>query len=125
MEQRTLVAAYKFYCDKDLEQAHSAQADTMATYEVLKAQLDRYPELQNDIDYLAEFSTRGEAVDFAGRIGLNDKGEEVFNFGKYKGKTLVEVFTKIDPSYYSWMMNGDFPQYTKKIITEIYIRCKQ
>ena len=125
MEQRTLVAAYKFYCDKDLEQAHSAQADTMATYEVLKAQLDRYPELQNDIDYLAEFSTRGEAVDFAGRIGLNDKGEEIFNFGKYKGKTLVEVFTKIDPSYYSWMMNGDFPQYTKKIITEIYIRCKQ
>ena len=124
-EQRTLVAAYKFYCDKDLEQAHSAQADTMATYEVLKAQLDRYPELQNDIDYLAEFSTRGESVDFAGRIGLNDKGEEIFNFGKYKGKTLVEVFTKIDPSYYSWMMNGDFPQYTKKIITEIYIRCKQ
>jgi DNA polymerase-3 subunit epsilon len=119
------VAAYKFYCDKDLEQAHSAQADTMATYEVLKAQLDRYPELQNDIDYLAEFSTRGEAVDFAGRIGLNDKGEEIFNFGKYKGKTVVEVFTKIDPSYYSWMMNGDFPQYTKKIITEIYIRCKQ
>lgn len=125
MEQRTLVAAYRFYCDKDLEQAHSAQADTMATYEVLKAQLDRYPELQNDVDYLAEFSTRGESVDFAGRIGLNDKGEEIFNFGKYKGKTVVEVFTRLDPSYYSWMMNGDFPRYTKKIITEIYIRCKQ
>ena len=82
MEQRTLVAAYKFYCDKDLTDAHSAEADTRATYEVLKAQLDRYPELQNDVAALAEFSTRGEAVDFAGRILLNDKGEEIFSFGK-------------------------------------------
>ena len=125
MEQRTLVAAYKFYCDKDLEQAHSAEADTIATYEVLKAQLDRYPDLQNNVDYLSDFSSRGEVVDYAGRIGLNDKGEEIFNFGKYKGKTLAEVFTTIDTGYYSWMMNGDFPLYTKKIITEVYIRCKK
>ncbi|MBO5216574.1 MAG: 3'-5' exonuclease [Alistipes sp.] len=125
MEQRTLVAAYKFYCGKNLEEAHSAQADTMATYEVLKAQLDKYPELQNDVEALAEFSSRGEVADYAGRIVFNDKGEEVFNFGKYKGKTVASVFTSIDPGYYSWMMNGDFPLYTKKIITEIYIRCKQ
>lgn len=125
MEQRTLVAAYKFYCDKDLEQAHSAQADTMATYEVLKAQLDRYPDLENDIESLAKFSSRGEVADYAGRIAFNEKGEEIFNFGKYKGKTVASVFTSIDPGYYSWMINGDFPLYTKKIITEILIRCKQ
>ena len=122
MEQRTLVAAYKFYCDKDLTDAHSAEADTKATYEVLKAQLDRYPDLQNDINALAEFSSRGEAADYAGRIIYNEKGEEVFNFGKYKGMSVSEVFRK-EPSYYSWMMNGDFPLYTKKVITEI--RCRE
>ncbi len=122
MEQRTLVAAYKFYCDKDLTDAHSAEADTRATYEVLKAQLDRYPELKNDVETLAEFSTRNEAADFAGRILYNDKGEEVFGFGKYKGRVVSEVFQQ-EPSYYAWMMNGDFPLYTKKIITEI--RCRE
>ena len=124
MEQRTLVAAYKFYCDKDLTEAHSAEADTRATYEVLKAQLDRYPDLQNDITALAEFSERGQTADFAGRIGYNDKGEEIFNFGKHKGRKVEDVFRE-DPSYYSWMINGDFPLYTKKVITEIYIRQKK
>lgn len=123
MEQRTLVAAYKFYCDKDLTNAHSAEADTMATYEVLKAQLDRYTQLENDIDYLSEFSSHGETVDYAGRIVYNEKGEEVFGFGKYRGQKVEEVFLN-DPSYYTWMMNGDFPLYTKKVITEIRYRAK-
>ena len=122
-EQRTLVAAYKFYCDKDLEDAHSAEADTLATYEVLMAQLERYPDLENDIDKLAEFSTRGEAADYAGRILFNAEGEEVFGFGKYKGRPVAEVF-RAEPSYYAWMMNGDFPLYTKKVITEIRMREK-
>jgi len=122
MEQRTLVAAYKFYCGRDLTEAHSAEADTLATYEVLMAQLDRYPEaLQNDVDFLADFSSREQAVDFAGRIVYNEKGEEVFNFGKHKGKTVREVF-RTEPSYYSWMMNGDFPLYTKKVITALRLR---
>ena len=123
MEQRTLVAAYKFYCDKDLQDAHSAEADTRATYEVLKAQLDRYPDLQNDVASLADFSARGEMVDYAGRIVYNDKGEEVFAFGKHKGRRVSDVFEQ-EPSYYSWMMNGDFPLYTKKVITEIRFRAK-
>ena len=124
MEQRTLVAAYKFYCDKDLTDAHSAEADTRATYEVLKAQLDRYPDLQNDVAALADFSARGETVDYAGRIAYNEKGEEVFNFGKYKGVKVSEVFQR-EPSYYDWMMKGDFPLYTKKVITEIRLRDKK
>lgn len=124
MEQRTLVAAYRFYCDKDLTDAHSAEADTRATYEVLKAQLDRYPDLKNDVDALAEFSARGETVDYAGRIVYNDKGVEVFAFGKHRGKAVSEVF-EMEPSYYSWMMNGDFPLYTKKVITEIRFRAKK
>ena len=123
MEQRTLVAAYKFYCDKDLTDAHSAEADTLATYEVLKAQLDRYPELENDIDALADFSSRGETADYAGRIVYDDKGSEVFGFGKYKGRRVEDIFEQ-EPSYYSWMMNGDFPLYTKKVITEIRLRKK-
>ena len=123
MEQRTLVAAYKFYCDKNLEEAHSAEADSRATYEVLMAQLDRYPELQNDVAALADFSERGQTADFAGRIGYNEKQEEVFNFGKYKGRRVEDVFRE-EPSYYAWMMNGDFPLYTKKVITEIYLRLK-
>lgn len=122
-EQRTLVAAYKFYCDKDLENAHSAEADTMATYEVLEAQIERYGDIGNTIDELAEFSSNGPIVDFAGRLSLNDKGEEIFTFGKYKGRKVEEVF-KSDPSYYSWIMNGDFPLYTKKKITEIRLRMK-
>lgn len=122
-EQRTLVAAYKFYCDKELIDAHSAEADTLATYEVLKAQLDRYGDLENDIDILAEYSSRGETVDYAGRIVYNEKGEEVFGFGKYKGRSVCEVFS-LEPSYYAWMMNGDFPLYTKKVITELRFREK-
>ena len=122
-EQRTLVAAYKFYCDKELDDAHSAEADTRATYEVLKAQLDRYPDLRNDVDALAEYSCRAEAADYAGRILYNEKGEEVFGFGKYRGRSVAEVF-RAEPSYYAWMMNGDFPLYTKKVITEIRMRDK-
>ena len=121
MEQRTLVAAYKFYCDKDLENAHSAEADTLATYEVLMAQLDRYEELKNDIDFLADFSSRSQFVDYAGRIVYDEKGVEVFNFGKHKGRSVAEVFRE-EPSYYSWMKNGDFPKDTQKVITEIRLR---
>lgn len=122
-EQRTLVAAYKFYCDKDLENAHAAEADTMATYEVLEAQIARYPDIGTTVEELAEFSSNGAIVDFAGRIALNDKGEEVFTFGKYRGCSVEEIFRK-EPSYYTWMMDGNFPQYTKKIITEIRLRIK-
>jgi DNA polymerase-3 subunit epsilon len=124
MEKRTLEAAYKFYCDKDLVGAHSAEADTIATFEVLKSQLDRYPDLQNDVDFLAEFSTHKQNVDFAGRIVYDENGVEVFNFGKHKGKPVEGVFAK-EPSYYSWMMNGDFPLYTKKVLTSIYLRMRQ
>lgn len=121
MEQRTLSAAYKFYCDKSLENAHTAEADTIATYEVLKAQLDRYPELQNDVAYLSKYSSYSKNVDFAGRMIYNDKGEEIINFGKYKGRLVSEVL-KADPGYYSWIMNGDFPLNTKKMLTEIRLR---
>lgn len=121
MEQRTLAAAYKFYCQKSLENAHTAAADTMATYEVLKAQLDRYPELKNDVTFLSEFSSFTNNVDFAGRMVYNEKNQEVFNFGKYKG-LLVEEVLKQEPAYYSWMMNGDFPLNTKQKLTEIKLR---
>ena len=120
-EQRTLAAAYQFYCKKTLENAHSAQADTSATYEVLKAQLDTYSDLENDVEKLSAFSAFNENVDFAGRIIKNEKGVEVFNFGKHKGRPVEDVF-KEDPAYYSWMMNGDFPLYTKKVLTEIKLR---
>ena len=122
-EQRTLIAAYSFYCNKDLNEAHSAEADTRATYEVLLAQLDRYADLDNDVDWLAEYSSRGETVDFAGRIVYDEHGVEVFGFGKHKGKSVTEIFEK-EPSYYNWMMEGDFPLYTKKVITEIRMRDK-
>lgn len=121
MEQRTLAAAYKFYCEKNLENAHTAEADTLATYEVLKAQLDRYPDLKNDVNFLSQFSCYNNNVDFAGRMVYNDKGEEVINFGKYKGRLVVEVL-KSDPGYYAWIMNGDFPLNTKKMLTEIKLR---
>ena len=121
MEQRTLSAAYKFYCDAELEGAHSADADTRATYEVLKAQLDRYPELRNDVSFLSEYSSHNRNVDFAGRIVYNEKGEEVFNFGKYKGRIVSEVF-KTDIGYYGWMMQGDFTLNTKNVITAIKLR---
>jgi DNA polymerase-3 subunit epsilon len=120
-EQRTLAAALQFYCKKELENAHSAKADTAATYEVLKAQLDRYNDLENDIEKLAEFSAFNNNADFAGRIIIDENGVEIFNFGKHKGRP-VEVVFKEEPAYYSWMMNGDFPLYTKKVLTEIKLR---
>ena len=119
-EQRNLTAAYKFYCQKDLENAHSAEADTMATYEVLKAQLDRYPDLENDINFLSQYSSFNKNVDFAGRMVYNEQGKEVINFGKYKGR-LVEEVLKNDPGYNGWM-NGDFPLNTKQMLTEIRLR---
>jgi len=118
MEPRTLSAAYKFFAGKELTDAHSAEADTLATYEVLQAQLDRYPNLENDVGKLAEFSAHNRNVDFAGRIIYDDQDVEVFNFGKYKGKPVTEVLAQ-DPGYYGWMMNGDFPLYTKKVLTNI------
>ncbi|HCC85949.1 MAG TPA: DNA polymerase III subunit epsilon [Porphyromonadaceae bacterium] len=121
-EQRTLEAAYAFYCNKQLADAHSAEADTRATYEVLKSQLDRYPDLINDVEALSkEYSSFNNNVDFAGRIIYNDQGVEVFNFGKHKGKPVVEVLAK-EPSYYSWMMDGDFPLNTKQVLTQIRLR---
>jgi DNA polymerase-3 subunit epsilon len=118
MEPRTLAAAYKFFLNKELNDAHSAEADTQATYEVLQAQLDYYPNLQNDIGKLAEFSAHNRNADFAGRIIYNQEDVEVFNFGKYKGQPVREILEK-DPGYYGWMMNGDFPLYTKKVLTSI------
>ena len=122
MEQRTLSAAYRFYCDKCLEDAHSAAADTTATYEVLKAQLERYGDkLENNIEFLSKFSTQNNTVDFAGFIVYNEKGEEVFNFGKNKG-VPVEKVLKEQPGYFSWIINSEFPLYTKKVLTEIKLR---
>lgn len=121
MEQRTLSAAYKFYCEKELEGAHGAEADALATYEVLMAQLDKYPELKNEIDFLSKFTTQNNNVDFAGRMIYNEKGEEIINFGKYKGQRVIDVL-KTDIGYYGWMMNSDFPLHTKKILTNIKLR---
>ena len=123
MEKRTLEAAYKFYCDKDLNDAHSAIADTLATYEVLLAQLGRYPELANDVKELAAFSSHNETVDFAGFIlhdiiQRDEAGDEVFGFGKHKGRKVVEVLEQ-EPGYFGWMLNADFPLYTKKVLTQI------
>lgn len=123
MEQRTLSAAYKFYCGLNLEDAHSAEGDTRATYEVLKAQLDRYPELKNDMAFLSEYSSFTNNVDFAGRIIYNDNHIEVFNFGKYKGRPVVEVLQR-DPGYYDWMMDGDFTLNTKQVLTRIKLANK-
>jgi DNA polymerase-3 subunit epsilon len=121
MEQRTLSAAYHFYCKKDLTNAHSAEADTIATYEILEAQLDKYQDLQNDVKFLADFSQRSVNADLIGRIIFDENGVEVFNFGKHKGKSVEKVL-EIEPGYYSWMMNGDFPLYTKKVLTNIRLR---
>ena len=134
MEQRTLKAAYKFYCDKQIVNAHSAEADTRATMEVLLAQLDKYAGTEwedksgkvskpvvNDIEALHNFTNLNKLLDFAGRMVYNDKGEELFNFGKHKGKKVEDVFN-VEPSYYSWMMQGDFPLYTKRKLEEIYNR---
>ena len=121
MEQRTLSAAYKFYCGKDLEDAHTAEADTRATYEVLMSQLDRYDDLQNDIAFLADYSCFNKNVDFAGRMVYDDNGVEVFNFGKYKGMSVSEIL-KRDPGYYSWMLNSEFTLNTKAMLTKIRLR---
>ena len=121
MEQRTLSAAYKFYCGKDLIDAHTASADTNATYEILKAQLDRYNNLENNIKKLSEFTYRKQIADFAGFIGYNDKGEEIFTFGKHKGKRVEDIFDE-EPGYFGWLLGADFPLYTKKILTAIKLR---
>ncbi len=121
MEQRTLVAAYKFYCNKEIEKAHSAEADIIATYEVFAAQLERYENLKCDMDFLHEFTCMNPNVDLAGRMVYNDKKEEIFNFGKHKGKTVAEVFAK-EPSFFDWMMKGDFPAETKKVLTALRLR---
>ncbi|MXV52085.1 DNA polymerase III subunit epsilon [Pedobacter sp. HMF7647] len=134
MEQRTLKAAYQFYCGKTIENAHSAEADIKATYEVLLAQIERYKEtpfedkkgnistpVQNDIDALHVFTNLNKPVDYAGRMVFNEDGIEVFNFGKHKGKCVEEVFD-MEPSYYSWMQNGDFPLYTKRCLERIWVR---
>lgn len=118
MEQRTLAAAYKFYCQKELENAHSAEADINATVDVLEKQLEVYQNLENSVEFLNKFTTNEVAVDFAGRIIKNEQGVETFNFGKHKGKTVEEVLEK-EPSYYAWMMQGEFPLYTKKALKEI------
>ncbi|MFS4417650.1 exonuclease domain-containing protein [Maribacter sp. 2307ULW6-5] len=118
MEKRTLAAAYAFYCNKDLANAHSAEADTLATYEVLLSQLDRYPELENNVKKLSEFSRRKDAVDFAGFIARNEEGEEIFTFGKHKGQKVLDVLER-EPGYFGWMLNADFPLYTKKVLTQI------
>lgn len=132
MEQRTLKAAYKFYCGQDLINAHSAEADIRATYQVLLSQLDKYENtefedkqgnksvpVQNDVTALHNFTNMNKPVDFAGRLVYNDKGEVVFNFGKHKGKTTTQVFDA-EPSYYAWMKNGDFPLFTKKKLDELW-----
>src|SRR5690606_8178876 len=137
MEQRTLKAAYRFYCDKDLDNAHSAEDDVKATYEVLKSQLDRYQDVEwedkagnktvpveNDVEALHRFTNLNRPVDFAGRMVFNEQGEEVFNFGKHKGRAVEDVF-RAEPSYYSWMMQGDFPLYTKQCLDNVWQRFRE
>ncbi|MGB3453616.1 MAG: 3'-5' exonuclease [Moheibacter sp.] len=120
-EPRDLTSAFKYYCDKDLKDAHSAAADVEATYEVLKAQIEKYEDLENDIRFLSEFTTQKQTADLAGFIGYNDKGDEIFSFGKHKGKKVTEVFDT-DPGYYGWIQNADFPLYTKKVLTKIKLQ---
>ena len=122
MERRTLIAAYKYYCGKDLNDAHSALADTRATYEVLQAQLDMYPnDLKNDMDFLSDFSTMDHNVDLAGRFVYDEKGNEVVNFGKYKGKSVREVLMR-DPGYYGWIIQSDFTLNTKQTLTRLKLK---
>lgn len=121
MEKRTLAAAYKFYCEKELDNAHSAEADTLATYEVLESQLDRYSELESNVKFLSEFTTRKQCADFAGFIIFDEDGDEAFSFGKHKGKK-VEMVLEEEPGYSGWILNADFPLYTKKVLTSIKLR---
>ncbi len=117
MEQRTLAAAYLFYCNKTIENAHNALYDAKATWDVLKAQIERYPDIKNDVIYLSEFSKAGNynLLDFAGRLAIDDKGEAIYNFGKHKGRTIKQV-AQIEPGYYGWMLDADFPLYTKQCL---------
>jgi len=117
-EQRTLSAGYQFYCGKNLEDAHSAEADTNATYEILLAQLEKYDDIGNTVDSLSEFSSHRDRADFAGFVLFNDAEKEIFSFGKYKGRTVEEVLIE-NPGYYAWMQNADFPLYTKKVLKDI------
>ncbi len=121
MEQRTLAAAFKFYCEKEIVNAHSAEADIEATYEVFMAQLARYDSLAKDVEGLSTFSAMNKNVDLAGRIVFNEKNEEVFNFGKHKGRTVSDVLAK-ESSYYDWMMNGDFPAETKQVLKALRLK---
>lgn len=124
LEQRTLVAAYKFYCNKDLTNAHSAKADTIATYEILLAQLDKYDKLENNINFLSEFSERGgKFVDMAGFIRFNQKGEEVLSFGKYRDVTLLKIWND-NPGYFSWIQQADFPLFTKNVMKNFATKMK-
>jgi DNA polymerase-3 subunit epsilon len=123
MEQRTLKAAFKFYCGKEIENAHSAAADIEATYEVLEAQLAKYDELENDVDFLSDFSKFQNTADIMGRVVYNEEKQECINFGKHKGTPLEDVFTK-EPGYYGWLMNGDFPRSTKKVFSDVMDRVK-
>ena len=121
MEARTLAAALKFYCSKELTGAHTAQADTQATHDVLLAQLDRYTDLEPNVDFLNAFSTRRKTADFAGFIIYDKKGEMCFGFGKHKGKKVTDILAQ-EPGYFGWVLNADFPRYTKKILTEIRLQ---
>lgn len=118
MEPRTLGAAYKFYCEKQLENAHAAEADAQATMEILQAQVEKYEQLGNSVDSIIKFTGKEEIVDFARRFVM-DNGVEVVNFGKHKGRPLVDVL-KSEPQYYDWMMKGEFPLHTKQKLTEIF-----
>lgn len=117
-EPRDLTAAYQFYCGKTMQNAHSAEADVEATYEIFKAQLQKYDDLENDIKFLSEYTSQRKTADLAGMIGIDEQGQEVFNFGKYKGQSVKAVFEK-DMGYYGWIQNADFPLYTKKVLTKI------
>lgn len=120
-EKRTLEAAYKFYCDKDLTDAHTAEADTQATFEVLEAQLSRYTDLKNEVKWLAAYSAHKRFADFAGFIVYDDKDCEVFSFGKHKGKKVEDILEQ-EPGYFAWIQNASFPRYTKKVLSEIKLR---
>ena len=126
MEQRTLVAAFKFYCSKELDNAHDAMADTTATWEVFEKQIERYENLKPNIDFLSEFSKAGKLknADFAGRLAYNEKNEMVYNFGKHSGKTIKEI-SNLEPGYYGWMLEADFPRYTKKILFQEMEKIKE
>ncbi len=120
-EQRTLSAGYQFYCDKELKDAHSAEADTMATYEILNAQVEKYDDLENNTKSLSEFSIQRKRADFAGFILFDEEDVEIFSFGKYKGRKVTEILEE-NPGYYAWIQNADFPLYTKQVLTEIKLR---